>query len=627
MAEASYKRKLTAVFSADVVGYSRLMGDDEAATVRTLEIYKGVMSELIRQHRGRVVDSPGDNMLAEFASVVDAVQCAVAVQNELKARNADLPENRRMQIRIGVNLGDVIEEESRIYGDGVNIAARLEALADPGGVCISKTSFDHIETKLPLGYEYLGEQTVKNIARPVGAYKVLMEPRVTVKAEAEKGVRGKPFVLGLLGAVVLIGAVALWQFVISPKPAPMEKADPKKMAYPLPDKPSIAVLPFVNMSADPEQEFFSDGITEDIITALSKLPRLFVIARNSTFTYKGKPVKVQQVSEELGVQYVLEGSVRKAGDKVRVTAQLIDALTGRHLWADRYDRKLEEIFVLQDEITMHIITELRVKLAGGEQARLDLPCTMNLQAYLKYLEATHHFFRRTAEDNLVARRLAEEAIALDPGYACAFSLLGATHLVDVWLGSTKSPGESIAKARENIDKAIGLNPSLAGPRAMLGLIYRTIGQLDRALEEAEKALALDPNSRMALGEMGAALRFAGRSEESIPYIEQAIRTDPLSTWYDGSLGLSYLFAGRFDDAVRVCKRAAERDPKDIFARLCLAATCSAVGREQEAQAAAAEILRINPGFSLERFSKTMILKKQADKELLLGGLRKAGLPD
>jgi len=288
-----FKRKLTAVFSADVAGYSRLMGEDEAATVKTLEAYKQIMFSLIKQHRGRVIDSPGDNLLAEFASVVDAVQCGVAVQKELQARNAELPENRKMQFRIGINLGDVIEEQDRIYGDGVNIAARLEALAEPGGICISKTAFDHIENKLPFGYQFLGQQTVKNIARPVGAYKVLMETRVIDGDEKE----GRPDEL-----------------------APL-----------LPDVLSIAVLPFVNMSGDPEQEYFSDGITEEIITWLSKIPKLFVTARNSTFTFKGQPVRVREAGQQLGVRFVLEGSVRKSGDRVRVTAQLIDTSTERHV--------------------------------------------------------------------------------------------------------------------------------------------------------------------------------------------------------------------------------------------------------------------------------------------------------
>jgi TolB-like protein/class 3 adenylate cyclase len=364
MNQEGFKRKLTAVLSADVAGYSRLMAEDETATVKTLETYREVMSTLIKQHRGRVIDSPGDNLLAEFTSVVDAVQCAVAVQKEFQARNAGLPENRRMEFRIGVNLGDVIEEGERIYGDGVNIAARLEALADPGGICISKTAFDQIETKLPLGYEFLGEQDVKNIPKPVGAYRVLMEPRVTVAEEIEKEKavpvwRRKAILAGGAALVLVVIALAVWNFYFRPS---MEPASVERMAFPLPDKPSIAVLPFVNMSEDPKQEYFSDGLTDQIINSLTKLPHLFVIARISTFTYKGKPVKVQKVAEDLGVRYVLEGSVQRSADRVRITAQLIDAITGHHLWSERYDRELKDIFTLQDEITMKIINALQVEL-------------------------------------------------------------------------------------------------------------------------------------------------------------------------------------------------------------------------------------------------------------------------
>ena len=327
------KRKLSAILSADVEGYSRLMGDDERATVETITAYRAIMTDLIQGHHGRVVDAKGDNVLAEFSSVVDAIQCAVEIQKELKVKNADLPDNRRMEFRIGVNLGDVIEKGDTIYGDGVNIAARLESLAEGGGICISGTAFDQIGKKVPLGYKYLGEQTVKNIERPIRAYKVLFEPEAVGKVIGESR-RLKMWhwtaIFGLIVLIVVAGTLTFLEFYVRPDVAP---ASVEKMAYPLPDKPSIAVLPFVNMSGDPKQEFFSDGLTENIITALSKIPRLFVIARNSTFTYKGKPVKVKQVSEELGVRYVLEGSVQKSGDRVRITAQLIDALTGHHLWA------------------------------------------------------------------------------------------------------------------------------------------------------------------------------------------------------------------------------------------------------------------------------------------------------
>jgi len=416
MTTQEVKRKLTAILNADVKGYSRLMGADEEGTLRTLTAYREVMAILIQQHNGRVINAPGDALLAEFESVVDAVKSAVEIQRELAKRNADLPADRKMEYRIGINLGDVMADGESIYGDGVNIAARLESLADAGGICISGTVYDQVENKLSLGYEYLGEQTVKNIAKPVRVYRVLMEPRKPSEVKAKVKGRNRKYFALAVAVVVIIGAIAAWQIIWRPSHPKIEMASKEKMAFPLPDKPSIAVLPFTNMSGDSKEDYFSDGITEEIITALSKVPYLFVIARNSTFTYKGKPVKVKQVSEELGVRYVLEGSVRKAGDKVRITAQLIDALSGHHLWADRYDRDLKDIFALQDEITMKIITAMQVKLTVGELANLWAEGTKNLDAYLKCMEAYTNYLRTTKEGNALGKKLAEEVIALDPKY-------------------------------------------------------------------------------------------------------------------------------------------------------------------------------------------------------------------
>jgi TolB-like protein/class 3 adenylate cyclase len=372
MSAEKFKRKLAAILSADVKGYSRLMGEDEEGTIRTLNAYKEVMTGFIRKHEGRVVGTAGDSVLAEFASVVDAVRCAVAIQEELKDRNKDLPEDRRMEFRIGINLVDVVEEGETIYGDGVNIAARLESLAEAGGICISGTAYDQIKNKLAFSYDYVGEQAVKNIKEPVRVYKVRMEPEVaSPKVGREKKIGGKRLsraAMAIIVVIVIAGAVILYQFVLCPSPPKMEVASKEKMAYPLPDVPSIAVLPFVNTSEDPKQEFLCDAMTEDIITALSKVPRLVVIARNSTSTYKGKAVKVKQVSEELGVRYVLEGSLQRSGDRVRITAQLIDALTGHHLWAERYERDMKDIFALQDEITIKILTGVQVKLTGERLA-------------------------------------------------------------------------------------------------------------------------------------------------------------------------------------------------------------------------------------------------------------------
>ena len=394
------------------------------------------------------MDAPGDNLLAEFGSVVDAVQCALEIQKELKTRNAELPENHRMEFRIGVNLGDVVEEEGKIFGDGVNIAARLESLSEAGGICISGTTFDHIRTKLSLGYEYLGEQTVKNITIPVRVYKVLMEPDVgkLIGEKKAKPRRWQRVALSLGVILIVIVAAVVAYFNLRPSAPRVEVASKEKMAFPLPDKPSIAVLPFVNMSEDPKQEFFADGMTEEIITALSKGPNLFVIARNSTFTYKGKAVKVKQVSGELGVRYVLEGSVQRSANRVRITAQLIDALTGNHLWAERYDRDVKDIFAIQDEITMKIITALQVKLTSGEMIHVLAKGAKNIDAFTKYLQAVDLWTRLTKESNAQAKKLLEEAIALDPEYPGPYIGLAKTYGMDVFLGTTQSPEQSLARA-------------------------------------------------------------------------------------------------------------------------------------------------------------------------------------
>jgi len=631
MAAEDFKRKLTAVMSADVAGYSRLMAEDEAATVKTIAVYREVMASLIKQHRGRVVDSPGDNVLAEFASVVDAVQCSVSVQKELQARNAELLENRRMEFRIGINLGDVIEEEDRLYGDGVNIAARLEALADPGGICVSKTAFDHIESKLPLGYEYLGEQEVKNIPKPVGAYRVLMEPRVTVAEQIEKVKtvplwQRKTILAGGVVLVLVVIAALIWNFYF--RPPPIELASVEKMAYPLPEEPSIAVLPFTNMSGDPEQEYFTDGITEQIITGLSKTPKLFVIARNSTFTYKGKAVKVQQVAEEMGVRYVLEGSVQKSGERIRISAQLIDALTGRHLWSERYDLRLKDIFAVQDQITMSIITALRVKLTDGELARPLEKGTNNLEAYTKYLQAREHLRRRTKDDNATARRIVMEAIALDPEYPPLYTLLGLTHLTDILLRLSENPKQSLAQAIELTQKSISMDDSLHHSHAVLGWLYTMERRFDKGIAECERAVALSPNAADAYFHLGNALRFAGRHEESVRATEKAVRLNPFPRpLVLSSLGSAYFFTGRYGKAIEMCEKAVKEAPDDLIAHLHLAAAYVGAGREEEAQAQIGEVLRINPKYSLEYQAKMLPFKNKRDLDRVIGALRKAGLPE
>ncbi|MCP3873980.1 MAG: tetratricopeptide repeat protein [Desulfobacteraceae bacterium] len=626
-AEEKDKRKLSAILSADVKGYSRLMTEDETLTIKTLKEYRNIMSGIITQHNGRVVDAPGDNIMAEFASIVNAVKCSVEIQTTLKSKNTDVPINNRLEFRIGVNIGDVVQDGDRLYGEGVNIAARIEGLADPGGVCISRGAYDHIRNKLKLGYEYIGDHNVKNIKNPVRVYRVLMEPGDVGKLIGKKSQHSQTKWLRLSIAVVtILAGFVVWQFYHEKSP-PIETASVDNMAFPLPEKPSIAVLAFDNMTGDKEQNYFCDGLSEEIISALSSVPEMFVIARNSAFSYKGKSVKVQQISEELGVQYVLEGSVRKSGGEIRITAQLIDALNGHHLWSESYDRNIEDLFVLQEDIALKVITELQVKLIGREDLRLRAPCSKNLKAYLTYLKAHDHFYRFTREDNAAARRLLEKAIGLDPSYACAYSMLGGTYRLDVYLGTSESPKQSFSTAKKMLEKAIYLNPSLAGPRAVLASMYSQMGQYEQALIEAEKALAISPDLVLANGEMGNVLYSSGRSEEAIIFCKKAIRLDPFSTTYFRALGVSYLLSGQSEQAIQILNKLIDRKPTFLPAHLTIAAAYSAAGLIGEAKAAASAILKMAPKFNLKKYSKKLAFKNPADKDFIISNLLKAGLPE
>jgi adenylate cyclase len=633
MTTQEVKRKLAAILSADVKGYSRLMGEDEETTLRTLNAYKEVMASSIQHHRGRIVGGAGDSLLAEFSSVVDAVQCAVEIQQVLRAKNAVVPENRRMEFRIGINLGDVIEEGDTIYGDGVNIAARLESIAEAGGICISESAYQQIESKLPLRYDYLGEHEVKNIAKPIRVYGARIEadaaPSKLGQDKKPVGIRLSKAVLAIIAIVVIAGAVILYQFVLRPSPSKTEVASKEKMALPLPDVPSIAVLPFVNMSGDPKQEFLCDGMTEEIITALSKVPRLFVIARNSTFIYKGKPVEVKQVSEKLGVRYVLEGSVQRSGDRVRITAQLIDALTGNHLWAESYDRDLKDIFALQDEITIKVLESTKVKLTeGGQVGGIEkyFKGKQGLDCYLKLTEASGYRQRTNIEDNNLARRMIEEAIAMCPENPMGYVNLGYVYHHDYWLGNTKSPRETIEKSIELAQKALAMDDSIADAHALLSALYFAKREYDKAIAEGERAVALNPGSTNSLLNYADCLMFAGRPEEAIPLCQKAIRLNPFgpSILYR-TFGRALRDAGRLEEAVSPLKKAIQLGPDDILAHIALAVTYSWMGREKEARAEAAEVLRINPKFSLDTYAKALSFKDQSLTDKVINALRKAGL--
>jgi adenylate cyclase len=601
MSPEEFKRRLAAILSADVEGYSRLMREDEEATIRTLKSYRTATINFVQRYRGRVVDSPGDNVLAEFTSVVDAVNCAVEIQRELAERNAELPDDRKMQFRIGVNLDDIVEDGERIYGDGVNIAARIESLAEGGGICISGTVYDSIKTKLCLEFEYLGEHEVKNIDKPIRIFRVLSFPRA---------VTDRSF-----------------------KPASVER-----MEFPLPDKPSIAVLPLTNMSGDPEQEYIGDGLSENIISALSQISEMFVIAHNSTFTYKGKPVKVQQVAEELGVQYVLEGSVQKSGDRLRVTAQLIDALTGHHLWSEIYNRKMKDLFELQDEITKKIAVSLQVEMTSGEQARLYAKSTDNLEAWSTLVKGYNLYQKVKKTDIYKARELFEAAIKLDPGYVSAWTLLAGTYWTEVIMQWSQSPAGSLKSAYEAIQKALALDDRNAHAHANLGMIYLNQRQHDKAIAEGQKTIALDPNYSIGHHHFAVSMFYCGRFEESIELLRKAMRLNPFyPPFYLYTLSRGYLYLGRYEEAIEPANQMVERSRKGECSPWMglpqLAVAYKELGRDEEARDIAAKLLKIRPGhFELakkEPWKSPELLERELElfKRAGLQGKEPLPLPD
>jgi adenylate cyclase len=624
MAEEGFKRKLTAILSADAVDYSRLMGEDEEATVRTLKSYREVFATLIQQHNGQVLDSPGDNLLAEFVSVVDAVQCAVSVQKEIKARNDDLPENRRMHFRIGINLGDVIQEEGRIYGDGVNIAARLEGLAEPGGICISKTAFDHIESKLPYGYDFLGDQTVKNISKPVGAYRVLLDPRVTASG---KPIDKKHFffnrrsmIVGIAAILVVVIAAGIWQFYNS-----RVSKEPVTVG----EKPSIAVLPFDNMSGDPEQDYISDGISESIISALSKLPYLTVISRNSTFVYKDKQVKITQIGQELGARYILEGSVFKSGEKVRINAQFIDALKDHHVWSETYDRQWTDFLSILDEITLAVLKSLTLEVTSYPDSAVK---TDSLEAWLLSNEAGTLAGRGSREDIARAIKLAKKSIEIDPNWSILYSMLADCLITNLRHGWTKSPEETKQQVGEMILKALEIDESNSYAHQVLGEMHLTQKKYDDALVEYKKAVDLDPNSAFALWGLSRVFLFMGKPEEALPVVKESMRLNPHFQWYFPSVsGKIYFHTGRYEEALTEFEKVLEACRRDecwmYFPHVYLAMLYGKFDREKEAQYHMEKVLEYNPKFNLESRRKVSLFKNIEYTDREIEGLRKAGAPE
>ncbi len=611
------ERKLTAILCADVFGFSRLMGDDEEATLRTLSSHRKLIDSLIGQHHGRFVNSAGDSVLAEFASVVNAVQCAVEIQTTLKAENANIRPERLMEFRIGVNLGDVIVDGEQIYGDGVNVAARLESLADPGGIFISRTVHENIRNKLPLNYEDLGEQAVKNIAEPVRVFRVLMEAGAATPTRQRQGVARKYVrrgIFSIAGLAIIAATILFVQHLSLRPPTPSASIPPAQPpALPLPDTPSIAVLPFTNMSGDRDQEYFSDGITDDLITSLSRVPNLFVIARTSTFTYKGKAAKVQDISRELGVQYVLEGSVRKAADTVRVTAQLVDATSGDHLWAAHYDRPLRDIFSLQDELVRKIVTTLKLRLSVEQFEEVVGQHTDNLEAYDYYLRCLSYEYLTTEEINAKAARMCERALELDPGYADAYAGLAGRYgyAFSVQFKQYGGPN-ALERAIELYQRAISLDDANAAAHAGLGrcLVYKW--QYGK--------------SSWVNFWVGSTLSRSGKPAEGLAYVEKAERLDPHSRAFDEfEEGAAYVLMGRYQEAVPLLRAHLATYPNNMGAHWYLIVAYSELNRPEQARAEALELLRINPHLSVRTWKESAPFRDRAFTERMDADMRKAGL--
>jgi adenylate cyclase len=580
--EEQVQRRLAAILAADVVGYSALMQRAEEATYAEFERLKRESIEpSLSRHKGRLIKSTGDGALAEFASPLAAVRCAVEIQDHLASSSSPF------KLRIGLNLGDVIVgPDGDLYGDGINIAVRLEGAADPGGILISEKVYSEVEGKLDVGFEGRGEQQLKNIAKPVRAYAVRAGAHGTVTERLSA-------------------------------------------APPLPDKPSIAVLPFQNMSGDPEQEYFADGMVEEIITALSRFKSLFVIARNSSFTFKGRAVDIKEVGRRLGVRYVLEGSVRKASGKVRITGQLIDAVTGAHIWADRFERDLTDVFALQDEVTAAVVSAIQPKLLQTEIALATRRRSANLTAYDFYLRAMQQHYQTTREGLAEALRLAHRALELDPRFGLVAALAGICHQLNLTLGHANDPQFERKEAARLLRLALSLDDNDPDTLAWACIISAfTVGDSESEIEMADRGVALNPNSHLTWHARGWAYRNSGQPEEAVRSFERAIRMSPIDPVLHRALagmGMALIELGRFDEAIVAGKRAQHQNPSSFPGTYrCLASAFAHLGRDAEAREAAARVLEVDPNFTI---SAWIARGGQSNAKLMIEGLRKAGLPE
>ena len=587
MAEERVERKLAAILAADVAEYSRLMGEDEVGTRARFNAHLDELIEpAIASGRGRIVKTTGDGLLVEFASVADAVQCAVEIQKGMAERNVDEPNDRRMEFRIGVNLGDVIIEGDDIHGDGVNVAARLEGVAEPGGICISGAVHESVRNKLDVVFVDLGEQSVKNIADPVHVFRASLD-----------GVRRKSDA----------------------------SAEPDAIFR----RPAVAVLPLKNLSGDPDQEYFTDGLTEDIITALSLWRSFPVIARNSTFSYKGQSPDIRKVGEELGARFVIEGSVRKAGNRIRVTVQLIDAETGHHVWAERFDRELDDILALQDEITQRVAATVEPELGRFEQKRLAAKHPTSLDAWDYCQRGMYLLYKFTKEDMEEARDVFRRAIELDPTYSQTHTGLAYSYHFDILYAYSDSRKNLIEQLMKHARQGVALDDTDSYAHVMMSFAYRWAGQHDLAIAEAERAIELNPNDAWAIGVLGNVLDLAGRPQDGIPYLKQQLRLNPRdvhSHFMMAIVARAYLNSRDYQSAKEWARRAINRDPNHARAHLFLASSLGHLGKSREASEALDECNRVNPDF-VSRWTQWREFRNDVDNDHILDGLRKAGLPE
>ncbi len=587
MSGTDHKKRLVAILAADAAGYSRLMSADEGATVAALDAARAVFRTHIESTQGRVIDMAGDSVLAVFELATAAVTAALAIQQELNGGHGDVPADRRMHFRIGVHLGEIIEKaDGTIYGDGVNIAARLESLSEPGGTTVSDSVRNAVKGKVSAGFDDQGEQRVKNIADPVRAFRIQKEGSAESKPAAA-----------------------------DPGPA-------------LTDKPSIAVLPFINMSTDAEQEFFADGITEDITNALSKISGLFVIASHSTSAYKNRSADLRQVGRELGVRYVLDGSVRKAGQRVRITAQLIETDDGHQVWAARFDRDLTDVFVLQDEITSNVVIALQVRLVEGEQARMWHKSTQSLPAWECLIQGLPHFRRFIREDNRRARSLFERSVQIDPQYAAGWVWIAWTHWADARFLWVDTPSAAVDQAAELAGKATALDAQLTDCHSLLGAIHLMRREYDAAIAAGERAVALEPNGTDAAALLAMTLNWSGRPADAAELIQKAMKLSPSqSDWHRAVLAHAYRLMGRNDEAVTIYREAIAHNPNHVGPHIGLTICYADSERIDEAKAQAKALLKISPGFTLAKYENSMTYKDREHSVRSLDALRKAGLPD